>query len=75
MLSLVAAGYASNQIVAATQTLAGVAATYSRDGKDKVLPASAAALGLVAIATAGDPRDFGGTNPVRDLLQSRTTRG
>ena len=75
MLSLVAAGYASNQVEEATDTLEGVAADYSRGGKGKVLPASAAALGLVAIATGGDLRDFGGTNPVRDLLQSRTTAG
>jgi hypothetical protein len=75
VLSLVAGGYASNQIEEATDTLKGVAADYSRGGKGKVLPASAAALGLVAIATGGDPRHFGGTNPVRDLLQSRTTRG
>ena len=74
VLSLVAAGYGLNQVVEATETLEGVAATYSRDGGE-VLPASAAALGLVAIATDGDPRSFGGTNPVRDLLQSRTARG
>ena len=74
VLSLVAAGYASNQIAEATETLEGVAPTYTRD-EGEVLPASAAALGLVAIATGGDPRSFGGTNPVRDLLQSRTTRG
>ena len=74
VLSLVAAGYASNQIAEATETLEDVAVGYSRD-EGEVLPASAAALGLVAIATDGDPRSFGGTNPVRDLLQSRTTRG
>jgi hypothetical protein len=73
VLSLVAAGFGANQVVAATETLAGVAPTYTRDESDEVIPASAAALGLVAIATAGDPRDFGGTNPVRDLLSSRTT--
>ena len=75
VLSLVAAGYASNQIDEATATLEDVAADYTRGGKGNILPASAAALGLVAIATGGDPRDFGETNPVRDLLQSRTTRG
>lgn len=72
VLSLVASGYASKQITQAKRTLKDAAPTYSRDGGE-VLPASAAALGLVAIATAGDPRDFGGTNPVRDLLSSRTT--
>ena len=75
VLSLVAAGYASNQITKATQTLKRVADTYSRDKRNRVLPASAAALGLVAIATDGNPRAFGGTNPVHDLLQSRTTAG
>jgi hypothetical protein len=75
VLSLVAAGYASRQITQATQTLEDVAGAYSRDDADEVLPASAAALGLVAIATGGDPRAFGGTNPVHDLLQSRTTAG
>ena len=74
VLSLVAAGYASNQIDEATSTLAEVAPEYTRDD-GKVLPAASAALGLVAIATDGNPRSFGGVNPVRQLLNSRTTAG
>ena len=75
VLSLVASGYASNQIDEATSTLAAVAAEYTRDDSNKLLPASSAALGLVAIATDGNPRSFGGVNPVMQLLNSRTTAG
>jgi hypothetical protein len=75
VLSLVAAGYASNQIVKATDTLSAVASDFTRGSKGNVIPAAAASLALVAIATGGDPRSFGGTNPVRDIQQSRTKRG
>jgi hypothetical protein len=40
-----------------------------------VIPAAAAALGLTAIATGGDPRSFGSVNPIRSILDSRTTAG
>ena len=75
VMSLVAAGYGANQVAEATEVLEGVAPDYTRDDSDEVIPASAAALALVAIATDGAPRSFGGTNPVRDILQSRTTKG
>ena len=75
VMSLVAAGYGANEVADATTVLEGVAPSYSRDEADEVLPASASALALVAIATDGDPRSFGGTNPVRDIQQSRTTKG
>jgi hypothetical protein len=73
--SLVAAGHGSSQTSSAMQTLETDALTYSRDGSDAVLPAASAALALAAFATGGDPRDVGAVNPVRDLLQSRTTAG
>jgi hypothetical protein len=75
VLSLVAAGYGATQAADATAVLASVAGAYSRDENNKVIPASAAALAMVAIATDGHPRSFGETNPVRDILRSRTTRG
>ena len=75
VLSMVAAGYGANQVADATAVLEGVAPDYTRDDSNKVIPASAAALALVAIATDGRPRSFGGTNPVHDIKQSRTTRG
>ncbi|HEX5018736.1 MAG TPA: prenyltransferase/squalene oxidase repeat-containing protein [Actinomycetes bacterium] len=75
VMSLVAAGYGANQVTEATEVLENVAADYSRDDADKVVPAAAAALAFVAFATDGDPRAFGGTNPVRDILKSRTTKG
>ncbi|MFL6179167.1 MAG: hypothetical protein ACJ74E_04860, partial [Actinomycetes bacterium] len=75
VMSLVAAGYGANQVTHATTVLEGVAPEYTRDDTNKVIPASAAALALVAIATGGDPRSFGGTNPVHDIQQSRTTKG
>ncbi len=75
VLSLVAAGYGSGEIDAAVSTLEANAATFTRDGSDAVLPASAAALALTAYATSGDPRSFGGTNPIKDIRSSRTLAG
>jgi hypothetical protein len=75
VMSLEAAGFGANQIDEATGVLEDVATDYTRDDSDNVIPASAAALALVAIATDGDPRAFGATNPVRDIQQSRTTKG
>jgi hypothetical protein len=75
VMSLVASGYGASQVTDATTALEGVASDYTRDDSNEILPGSAAALALVAIATDGDPRAFGGTNPVRDIQQSRTTKG
>ncbi len=75
VLSLVAAGYGSDQIAAAMLTLETNAVDFTRDGTDAVLPASAAALVLAAHATNGDPRSVGATNPVRNILHSRTVAG
>jgi hypothetical protein len=75
VMSLVAAGYGANQVADATSALEGVASEYTRDNSDQIMPGSAAALALVAIATDGDPRSFGGTNPVRDIQRSLTTKG
>ena len=75
VMSLVAAGYGSGAIEAAVTTLEVNAATFTRDGSDAVLPASAAALVLTAHATGLDPRSFGDTNPIRDLQSSRTLAG
>jgi hypothetical protein len=73
--SLVAAGHGSSQASSAMQTLENDALTYSRDGGDAVLPAASAALALAAYSTGGNPRDVGPVNPVRDIVQSRTTAG
>ncbi|MCZ3388833.1 MAG: hypothetical protein LH645_06830 [Actinomycetia bacterium] len=75
VLSLVAAGYGGDQIAAAILTLETNAVDFTRDDSDAVLPASAAALVLAAHATSGDPRSVGVTNPVRDILDSRTLAG
>jgi hypothetical protein len=75
VMSLVAAGFGANQVDEATGVLEDVASDYTRDDSNHVIPASAAALALVAIATNGNPRAFGSTNLVRDILRSRTTKG
>ena len=75
VLSLVAAGYASKQIKAATKTLRTGSVDYTHDDADKVLTASSAALALVALATGGDPRSFGDVNPVRQILKSQIKAG
>ncbi len=75
VLSLVASGVGGNQANAAMLTLESNATTFTRDGSDAVLPASSAALALTAHATSGDPRSVGATNPVRDILSSRTLAG
>ena len=75
VMSLVAAGYGSGAVAEAVSTLETNAVTFTRDASDAVLPASAAALALTAHATNGNPRSFGGTNPVRDILSSRTLAG
>jgi hypothetical protein len=75
VMSLVAAGYGTGAIAKAVSTLETNAASFTRDPSDAVLPASAAALALTAHATGGNPRSFGGTNPVRDILDSRTLAG
>lgn len=73
VLSMVAAGYAPKSIKSATKTLKNGADDYTHDDSDAVLVASSAALAQVAIATGGDPRSFGGVNPVRQILKSQTT--
>jgi len=75
VLSLVAAGYAGNQIKGATKTLRLGAETYTHDSSDTVLSASSAALVLVALATGGDPRSFGDVNPVQQIRTSRIKAG
>ncbi len=75
VLSLVAAGFGSDQIDAAMTTLETNAVDFTRDDSDAVVPAAAASLVLAAHATSGDPRSVGATNPVRDILQSRTLAG
>jgi prenyltransferase beta subunit len=72
VLSLVAAGHASNQIDEAIDVLELNAEDYTTDDADALLPAADATLALVAIATGGDPRSFGSVNPIRDILDSRT---
>ena len=74
VLSLVAAGYGSVQISSAMVTLETSAPVFTRD-VEGVRPAAAAALVLAAHATRGDPRSVGTTNPVRDILDSRTLAG
>lgn len=74
-LSLVAAGYASNQVKGATRTLKAGAVDYTHNDTDEVLTASSAALALVAVATAGDPHAFGDVNPVRQIRTSRIQAG
>ena len=75
VLSMVAAGYGSDQITSAMATLETNAVDFTRDDVDAVVPAAAAALVLAAHATSGDPRSIGTTNPVRDILDSRTLAG
>ena len=75
VLSLVASGVGRNQVGAAMLTLETNATTFTRDEADAVLPASAAALVLTAHATSGDPRSFGGTNPIKDIRSSRSLAG
>ncbi len=75
VLSLVAAGYGSEQVASGMTTLATNAVAFTRDAEDAVRPAAAAALVLAAYATEGDPRSVGSTNPVRDILDSRTLAG
>ena len=75
VLSLVAAGYGSDQITAATRTLRANAVDFTRDDSNAVVPGEAAALVLGAHATRADPRSFGATNPVRDIRRSRTVAG
>jgi hypothetical protein len=75
VMSLVAAGYGSDQITAAMLTLEANAVDFTRDDSDAVVPGAAAALVLAAHATSGDPRSVGATNPVRGIRQSRTLAG
>lgn len=75
VMSLVAAGYGSRAIDAAVATLRKNSDTFTRDKTNAALPASAAALVLTAYATGGNPRSFGGVNPVRVILSSRTLAG
>lgn len=75
VMSMVAAGYGSEQISAAVLTLETNAVDFTHDDSDAVLPAASAALVLTAHATNGNPRSFGTTNPVRDILDSRTLAG
>lgn len=75
VLSLVAAGFGADEVDAAMVTLEADADDFTRDDSDAVLPGSAAALVLAAHATSGDPRSVGTTNPVRDILKSRTVAG
>lgn len=75
VLSMVAAGYGTKNINRATLTLEANAFDFIHDDADAVVPAAAAALVLVAHATGGDPRSVGASNPVRDILDSRTLAG
>jgi hypothetical protein len=74
VLSMVAAGYGSDQIGSAMLTLETNAVDFTRDDSG-VVPAASAALVLAAHATGGNLRSVGATNPVRDILDSRTLAG